>query len=55
MSAPKSHPYSGLADLQLMLDLLVAVRPAERIAGYPSAVDLCELLILPAVQDNIRL
>ncbi len=38
-----------------MLDLLVAVRPAERIAGYPSAVDLRELLALSVVQDNTRL
>lgn len=38
-----------------MLDLLVAVRPAKRIADYPSAVDLRELLALPAVQDNTRL
>ncbi len=55
MTTLTSCPYSGLADLQSMLDLLVAVRPAERIAGYPSAVDLRELLALPAVRDNTRL
>ena len=38
-----------------LYDLLVAVRPAKRIADYPSAVDLRELLALPAVQDNTRL
>ncbi len=55
MTTLPSCPYSGLADLQLMLDLLVAARPAERIADYPGAVDLRELLALPVVQDNTRL
>lgn len=50
-----SRLYSGPADLHSMLDLLVAVRPAERVADSPSAVDLRELLALPAVQDNTRL
>lgn len=55
MTTLTTQLYTGLADLHSMLDLLVAVRPAERIAGYPSAVDLRELLALPAVQDNTRL
>ena len=50
-----SRPFSGPADLHSMLDLLVAVRPAEYIADYPSAVDLRESLALPAMQGNTRL
>ncbi len=38
-----------------MLDLLLAVRPAERIKVYPGIVDLHELLALPEVQANTRL
>ena len=38
-----------------MLDLLVAVRPADRITDYPSMVDLHEVLALTRVQDNTRL
>jgi ribosomal protein S18 acetylase RimI-like enzyme len=38
-----------------MLDLLVAVRPADRITDYPSIVDLHELLALSNVQGNTRL
>jgi len=55
MTALVNRLYSGAADLQALLDLLVAVRPAERIAGYPSPVDLRELLALSAAQDNTRL
>ena len=50
-----SRLYSGVADLQSILDLLVAVRPAERITDFPSVVDLRELLALPVVRDNTRL
>jgi len=50
-----SRTYSGSADLQLMIDLLVAIRPAERIADYPGIVDLRELLALSSVQANTRL
>lgn len=50
-----SRAYSNEADLQAMIDLLVAVRPAERIADYPGVVDLHELLALTNVQDNTRL
>lgn len=38
-----------------MLDLLVAVRPADRITEYPGLVDLRELLALRAVQEQTRL
>lgn len=55
MTISTSRLYSGPADLHSMLDLLVAVKPAERIADDPSAVDLRELLALPAVQNNTRL
>ena len=50
-----SRLYSGVADLQSMLDLLITIRPTERITDFPSAVDLRELLALSAVQDNTRL
>ncbi|MBN2004841.1 MAG: GNAT family N-acetyltransferase [Anaerolineae bacterium] len=50
-----SRPYSEETDPQAMLDLLMAVRPAERISGYPSPVDLLEMLVLNVVQDNARL
>ena len=38
-----------------MIDLLVAVRPADRVTDYPSIVDLHEILALTNVQDNTRL
>jgi len=50
-----SRPYAGAADLQAMIDLLIAVRPAERITDYPSIVDLQEMLGTPAIQANTRL
>jgi ribosomal protein S18 acetylase RimI-like enzyme len=50
-----SRPYSGAADLQSMIDLLVAVRPADRITDYPSIVDLREALALASVQISTRL
>lgn len=52
---PASRPYSGAKDLQSMIDLLVAVRPADRITDFPSVVDLREALALTNVQDNTRL
>jgi mycothiol synthase len=54
-SHTSSRTYSGDADLQLMSDLLVSVRPVDRITDYPSIVDLHELLALPSVQANTRL
>ena len=38
-----------------MIDLLVAVRPADRITDCPSPVDLREILSLSEVQDRTRL
>ena len=38
-----------------MLDLLLTVRPAERLADFPGVVDLREILALSKVQDNTRL
>lgn len=38
-----------------MIDLLVAVRPTDRITDYPSVIDLREALSLTNVQDNTRL
>lgn len=38
-----------------MVDLLVAVRPAYRVADYPGVVDLHESLALPRVRENTRL
>ena len=52
MPAFTNRPYAGDADLQAMIDLLVAVRPPERIVDYPSIVDLRELLDTSEVQAN---
>jgi GNAT superfamily N-acetyltransferase len=55
MMIHSSRPYSGAQDLQSMIDLLVTVRPADRITDYPSMVDLHEALALTHVQDHTRL
>lgn len=55
MTAFASRPYAGAEDLQSMIDLLIAVRPAERITDYPSIIDLQEALGIPALQENTRL
>jgi hypothetical protein len=47
-----SRPYAGPADLAAMIELLVAVRPAERITDYPSIVDLHEILSRADIQSN---
>jgi hypothetical protein len=49
------RPYAGRADLRTMIDLLVAARPAERLADFPSRADLRELLGTSTVRDNARL
>ena len=54
-SKTSSRLYSGESDLQAMIVLLVAVRPAEHLTDYPSVVDLYELFALPQVQENTRL
>ncbi len=53
--ALESRSYTGPEDLQLILALLTTVRPAARIADFPGAVDLHELLASGVVQDNTRL
>lgn len=55
MANPKSRPYSGQKDLQSMLDLLLTVRPPDRLADFPSPGDLREILALSQVRDNTRL
>ncbi|MRR29285.1 hypothetical protein EG834_02880, partial [bacterium] len=55
MTTLVSRGYTGSQDLQSILDLLVAVRPAALIKVYPGIVDLHELLALPEVQANTRL
>jgi len=55
MKVLKSRRYSSETDLESMIDLLLAVRPAGRTGDYPSASDLREALALPRVQGNTRL
>ena len=55
MTALTSRAYSGTKHLQSMLDLLVAVRPVDRITDYPSILDLREAFALTPVQDKTRL
>lgn len=55
MKLPVSRTYAGAKDLQSMIDLLIAVRPAERITDYPSIVDLQEVLALTDIQKSTRL
>ncbi len=47
--------YTGPADLERMLALLVAVRSPERISDYPSMSDLHKLLSSPIIQRNTGL
>ncbi|MBN1135151.1 MAG: GNAT family N-acetyltransferase [Anaerolineae bacterium] len=54
LGAMTSRTFAGAEDLRHIVDLLLRVRPAERIADYPSPTDLNELLSLPAVQANTR-
>jgi ribosomal protein S18 acetylase RimI-like enzyme len=55
MAFTATRLYAGEPDLQLIIDLLVAVRPPNRITVYPGIVDLHELLALSNVQANTRL
>ena len=55
LQAITSRAYAGADDLPQIVGLLSRVRPPERIADYPSTVDLKELLCLPAIQANTRL
>lgn len=52
MTAFTSRLYAGAADLQAMIDLLIAVRPTERITDSPNVVDLRELLSRSTIQAN---
>jgi ribosomal protein S18 acetylase RimI-like enzyme len=47
--------YGGPADLERMIDLLLAMRPPERIADWPGVVELQEAMRRPAVSANTRL
>lgn len=55
MTSLTSRLYRAPADLQALIDFLLATRPPARITDFPSVVDLHELLALPAVQRNTRL
>lgn len=50
-----ARAYEGPADLALMIDLLIAVRPPERITDWPGVVELQEVTQRPAVTANTRL
>jgi|GEM_PF-2301342 len=55
MSRFTSRPYAGKADLQAMIDLLIAARPIERITDYPSVADLHHLFGQSETVANTRL
>jgi ribosomal protein S18 acetylase RimI-like enzyme len=55
MTAFTNRLYAGATDLQGMIDLIIAVRPADRITDYPGAVDLQEAVARPFIQANTRL
>ncbi len=50
-----SRRYAGIPDLKAMIVLLEQVRPATRIADFPSPTDLHELFALESVQSRTRL
>jgi ribosomal protein S18 acetylase RimI-like enzyme len=52
MSNYQRKLYSGAADLQSMVDMLVNARPDERITDYPTSADLRAMLNLPEIQAN---
>lgn len=47
--------FDGQDDLRAMIDLVLTVRPRERIADFPGAVELQEMLARPAVSSHTRL
>jgi mycothiol synthase len=55
VSCISSRIYIDEKDLQIMLDLLVTVRPLEHLNDYPVKVNIEENLALPAVRANTRL
>jgi mycothiol synthase len=50
-----SRPYQGTADQEAIIELLTRIRPPQRLADYPSLVDLEELFSLPEVRARTRL
>jgi len=55
MTSFTSRLYSSSTDLQTVIGLLTASRPAERITDYPGIVDLQEILARPTIQANTSL
>lgn len=49
------RPFDGQDDLRAMIELTLAVRPRERMADFPGAVELGEMLARPAVSSQTRL
>jgi mycothiol synthase len=47
--------YQGDPDREAIVQLITRVRPPERLADYPSLIDLQELLSLPEVKQRTRL
>jgi len=50
-----SRRLAGSADIELLLDWVRAIRPAERVTDYPSVIDLRQVLSLPHNQQTTRL
>lgn len=49
------RPFAGPSDVAVMIELLLAVRPPDRISHWPGVVELHEVLARPAVTTNTRL
>lgn len=50
-----SRPFAGPPDIRAMIDLIRIARPPECFGDFPGAVDLHEVLALPAEQAGVRL
>jgi ribosomal protein S18 acetylase RimI-like enzyme len=50
-----SRPYQGTVDQEAIIQLIARIRPRQRLADYPSVVDLQELFSLAEVQRRTRL
>lgn len=50
-----SRTYEGEKDFQIMLDLLISIRPPDYLDDYPTRVDIEENLMSAAVRANTRL
>lgn len=55
MTIFRNRTYGEAKELQSMINLLLAVRPADRVTDYPSIIDLREMLALSNVQEKTRL